>query len=123
MEFDEMIGDDDDLFNWGDQNWRHDNPQTSRLAGERATAQFAASHAGIIYRVMKRLNRPLAVEEIQQALNGQLDKYQINKRMSELRDKYRLIEQMPDLPENYYYNRTGSPALRWRLLGVPNVRR
>jgi hypothetical protein len=109
-----------DLFTWTPrpQNWRPSDPPTSKAAGISAQA-FAADHHQVILSVLRHSGRPMAPEEISDALafayeRGRvsitLDKVQVCKRVAELLDGgavERTAEQ--------HVNRSGRKSFRIRI--------
>jgi hypothetical protein len=107
-----------DLFQYADsrpQNYRPSDPKTSRDAG-RSAHRFTAEHHQAILNVLRRAGRPMAPEEIGDALafdyargraSVALDKVQVCKRCAELLEGGAVIR-----TAEQHTNRSGRKALR-----------
>src|SRR5690242_1561205 len=112
-----------DLFSFADShppNYRARDPITSRDAG-RSAHKFSAEHHQAILTVLRRTGRPMAPEEISDALNFlyargfvsiALDTVQTCKRVAELKDGGEVIR-----TAEQHTNRSGRKAFRIRLKG------
>lgn len=115
-----------DLFSYQPNkapNYRPSDPKTSRDAG-RSTQKFTADHHLAILAVLRRAGRPMACEEIAQAMafdyaRGkvavQLDAVAIGKRSKEMIEAG-LIERTAER----HTNRSGRSAFRLRIKRQPD---
>lgn len=112
-----------DLFTFAaaHPNYRASDPITSRDAG-RSAHKFTADHHQAILTVLRRTGRPMAPEEISDALNFlyargfvsiALDTVQTCKRVAELIDGGEV-----ERTAEQHTNRSGRKAFRIRLRGV-----
>lgn len=97
------------LLDWSPpQNWRHGDPDTSRLAGESAS-EFASRHRRLILWAIKRAGRPVAAKEIANIL-GWESHVPVNRRLSELVDVGEIAP-----TDDRYTNPSGRTAVRYRM--------
>jgi len=114
-----------DLFAYAESkpNYRASDPITSRDAG-RSARDFSAAHHQAILAVLRRAGRPMAPEEISDALNFQyargfvsvaLDTVQVCKRVASL-----IEGDAVERTAEQHTNRSGRKAFRIRIKRQPD---